>query len=145
MKFSFLILSLLAFSVPPVSAEVPKEAEARELSTLERFLALDDAQLAQMQQAIARVRAMSPQERAQLRARIDEFRRLPAPEREQLRQGWGHEPADVRDGWREMMQGLDEAARTELRRKLESLPPEERLKFRRELVENFRRAQQTKR
>lgn len=132
-----LFLTTLSLATSLAAAEAP--APARELSTLEQFLSLDDAQLAQLQQAIARVRAMTPAERARLRAQIDAFRRLPAPEREQLRRGWGHEPAAVRDGWRDLMQSLDETGRAEIRRQLEGLAPEERTKRRRELVEKFLR------
>lgn len=138
MKTSLLVLLLLGLVAPLRAANQP-EAAPRELATLEQFLALDDAQLDQMQQAIARVRAMKPAERAQLRAKIDEFRRLPAGEREQLRRGWGHESSAMRDGWREMMQSLDDAGRAELRRKLDGLSPDEKAELRRELVEKFLR------
>ncbi|MBX3737460.1 MAG: DUF3106 domain-containing protein [Candidatus Didemnitutus sp.] len=142
MKTTLFLVLGLSLGLDLRAAEAP--ADVRELSTLEQFLALDDAQLAQMQQAIARVRAMSAAERAQLRAQIEEFRRLPAAEREQLRRGWGHESPEIRAGWRDYMQSLDDAGRAELRRVLEGLSPEERTKLRRERVEQFLRERAAK-
>lgn len=143
MKTAALLVLVAILGLGLRAAEVPPDV--RELSTLEQFLALDDAQLAQMQQAIARVRAMSAAERAQLRARIEEFRRLPAAEREQLRRGWGSEAPEIREGWHDLMQSLDAAGRAELRRQLEGLSPEERTKLRRERVEKFLRERAAKR
>lgn len=142
-----LVLScfVLLVGVALAATEPPAPATAGELSALEQFLALDDAQLAQLQQAIARVRQMTPGQRAELRVQIAQFRQLPAPEREALRRSWGQESPAMREGWREMMQSLDEPARAEIRRRLEAASPEERIALRRELVERYRRERAGKR
>lgn len=132
-------------SVAPLGAAESTPAPAGELAALEQFLALGDAELAQLQQAIARVREMTPAQRAGLRAQIERFRQLPAPQREALRRSWGQETPEMRAGWREMMQSLDEPARAAVRRRLEAAKPEERLAVRREMVERYLRERETKR
>lgn len=123
----------------PATTIAPSATETREMVALEKFLALDDAQLDEMQRAIARVRAMSPAERAKLRGQIAQFRQLPAAERQAWRQGWGQLPAELRDGWREMMQSATEAERAEIHRQLEAAAPGERIAVRRQLVDEFLR------
>lgn len=135
-----LLLPLLLLGVPVLPAAEPSAAQAREMDALEKFLALDDTQLDEMQAAIARVRAMRPEERAQLRGKIREFRQLPAEQRQALRQGWGQMPEHLRDGWREMMQAADEARRAQVRAELEKAAPEEKNAVRQRLVEEFLRA-----
>jgi hypothetical protein len=121
----------------PFAAARTEAGPAPDLAALEQFLNLSDAQLDEMQAALARVRAMLPAERARLRDEILAYRRLPAGERAAIRQGWGHVPAEVREGWREMMQSLDPARRAEIQARLAQLPPAERTACRRELVERY--------
>jgi hypothetical protein len=134
-----LLLLVPARAQPPPAAPVPAIAPAApgDLAALEQFLNLSDAELAQMQQVIARLRAMTPAQRAALRDEMAAFRKLPEPQRLQLRQGWGWMPAEIQDGWREMMQGATPERRTEIQTKMQSLPPEEKTRYRRQLVEEF--------
>lgn len=110
---------------------------AREFAAVERFLDLNDAELDEVMQVIARIRAMTPEQRAALRDEIAAFRQLPEPQRQQLRRGWGQMPEELREGWREMMQSLSPEQHAAMRAKLQSLPPEERAEYRRKLVEEF--------
>ena len=97
-----------------------------------------------MQQVIARIRAMKPAERAALRSEIARYRQLPEPQRAQLRQGWGWMPPEIQDGWREMMQGATPERRAEVQAKLQSLSPEQKMTYRRQLVEDFLAAKAAK-
>ena len=115
-----------------------------ELAALDQFLNLSDAELAQMEQVIARVRAMSPAQRAALRDEIAKFRQLPEPQRLQLRQGWGWKPAGIQDGWREMMQGAPPEKRAEVQAKLQALTPDQKTGYRRKLVEEYLKAKSAK-
>ncbi len=133
------ILGLALTGWPLVAAQPPVAPANGELGALEKFLALDNAQLDELQRAIVRVRAMTPAERAKLREQIEQFRQLPAAERQAWRQGWGQVPADLRDGWREMMQSADATQRAEIHRRLEAVPPGERVAERRKMVEEFLR------
>jgi len=147
-------LALLLLAAPaagqnppaPASSRIPAAATpapsavspaAGELAALEQFLYLSDAELAQMEQVIARLRAMTPAQRTALRAEITAFRKLPEPQRQQLRQGWGWMPAEIQNGWREMMQGATPERRAEVQAKLQTLSPEEKPGFRRQLVEEY--------
>ncbi|MBI2511838.1 MAG: DUF3106 domain-containing protein [Opitutae bacterium] len=136
---STLILCLALAGMPLRAADAPATPAAGDLVALEKFLTLDDAQLDDLQRAIARVRAMTPAERTKLREQIVQFRQLPAAERQAWRQGWGQMPAELRDGWREMMQSADDAQRAEIHRRLEALPPAERVAARKKMVEEFLR------
>jgi hypothetical protein len=122
------------------STAAPTSAGSADLVALERFLALSDDELAQMADAIARVRAMTPAQRAALRDQIVSFRQLPEPQRMQLRQGWGWMPAEIQNGWREMMQGATPEERAAIQSKMQSLSPDERMRYRRELVETYLKA-----
>lgn len=141
MKTSLLVFVSVLLVLRAASAEPPPlpGGDGRELAALEQFLALDDAQLAHLQQTIAQLRAMGSAERARLREQIGQFRQLPAERKAALRQGWSQMPAEIRDGWRDMMQSADDARRAEIRAQLESLSPGERMEYRRRLVEEFRR------
>lgn len=141
MKTSLLVFVSVLLALRAASAETAPlpGGDGRELAALEQFLALDDAQLAHLQQTIAQLRAMGPSERARLREQIGQFRQLPAERKAALRQGWSQMPAEIRDGWRDMMQSADDARRAEIRAQLESLSPGERMEYRRRLVEEFRR------
>jgi len=112
-------------------------AELKELASVEQFLGLSDAELDQMQQVLARLRAMKPAERATLRAEIEKYRQLPEAQRQQLRQGWGWMPREIQDAWREMMQSATPERRTEVQTKLQTMTPEERMTYRRQLTEEY--------
>lgn len=130
-----LALVLLA---APLAAQTPAASSSTsELAALDQFLNLSDAELAQMEAVIARVRKMSPAQRAALRAEIAAFRRLPEQQRLQLRQGWGGMPAEIQTGWREMMQGATPERHAEIQAKLQTLGPDEKMRYRRDLVEAY--------
>jgi len=125
---------------PGVAAGQPAArptAELKELASVEQFLGLTDAELDQMQQVLARLRAMKPAERATLRTEIEKYRQLPDAQRQQLRQGWGWMPREVQDAWREMMQSATPERRTEVQTKLQAMTPDERMTYRRELSEEY--------
>ena len=125
---------------PAVAAEsAPSRpaAELKELASVEQFLGLSDAELEQMQQVLARIRAMKPVERAALKVEIEKFRQLPEGQRQQLRQGWGWMPREIQDAWREMMQNASPERRTEIQNKVQSLDQDARMKYRRELAEEY--------
>jgi len=128
--------------IPAAATPSPSVASpaAGELAALEQFLNLSDAELAQMEQVLARLRAMSPAQRTALRAEIAAFRKLPETQRQQLRQGWGWMLAEIQNGWREMMQGATPERRTEIQAKLQSLSPDEKMTYRRQLVEEYLKA-----
>jgi hypothetical protein len=140
--FPILIVLWLAVAAPLRAAESPaapprSPAELKEMAAVEQFLGLSDAELDQMQQVIARIRAMKPEERTALRAEIARYRQLPEPQRQQLRQGWGWMPPEIQDGWREMMQGATPERRAEIQAKLQSLAPDQKTAYRRQLVEAY--------
>lgn len=137
----------LLFWVLPASAQTSPQAprssppassgSAAELAALERFLDLSDEELAQMADAIARLRAMTPAQRAALRGEIAAFRQLSEPERQQIRQGWGGMPAEIQDGWRDMMHSATPEERAAIQTKMHSLSSDERTLYRRTLVEAY--------
>jgi len=133
-----LVLNPAALSAAE-SAPAPgrSPAEIKELAVVEQFLGLSDLELEQMQQVIARIRAMKPAERAALRAEIEKFRQLPEGQRQELRQGWGGMPREVQDGWREMMMGATPERRNEIQQKLQAMEPDARLAYRRQLVDDY--------
>jgi hypothetical protein len=118
--------------------------ELKELGAVEQFLGLSDAELDQLQQVLARIRAMKPAERAALQAEIERYRQLPQPQREEMRRGWGWMPREVQDGWREMMQGATPERRAEIQAKLQAMDPEARLSYRRQLVEAYLKTKDAK-
>ncbi|HEY0945741.1 MAG TPA: DUF3106 domain-containing protein [Opitutaceae bacterium] len=109
-----------------------------DLAALDRFLSLSDAELDQLQQAIARVRAMTPAERAGLREKMLAYRRLPAGERENLRLGWGWLNEQDRSDWPAMMHALPPEEREAIRVQVLALPPEERAARKHALLEQWR-------
>ena len=136
----FLVFSAATAQNPPPaprSAPPPSSGSAAELAALERFLDLSDEELTQMADAIARLRAMTPAQRAALRGEIAAFRQLPEPERQQIRQGWGGMPAEIQDGWRDMMHNATDEERAAIQSKMHSLSSEERTHYRRTLVEAY--------
>ena len=146
MKASRLLPSLLLFlstlplpAADPAPAPPPASGKETELATLERFLDLSDAELEQMQRAIAQLRAMGPEEKKRLRHELENFRRLPAEERRQLRRGWGALDERLQDGWRRMMQAATPERRLEIQRELQALPPDKKADFRRARAEEFLR------
>lgn len=135
----------LAAQTPPAPASSPAAASsASELAALEQFLNLSDAELAQMEAVIARLRAMTPAQRATLRTEIAAFRQLPEQQRLQLRQGWGGMPAEIQTGWREMMQRATPERHAEIQAKLQTLNPDEKMRYRRDLVEAYLKAKPAK-
>jgi hypothetical protein len=136
-RFALLLAVVL---IPRAGAAQPAArpaAELKELATVEQFLGLTDAELDQVQQVLTRIRAMKPAERAALRAEVDKFRQLPENQRQQLRQGWGWMPANIQDAWREMMQSATPERRTEIQAKIQSLSPDDRLTYRKQLAEDY--------
>lgn len=134
------VLVLVTAGLPAISAEKSASrpaAELKELASVEQFLGLSDTELDQMQQVLARIRAMKPAERAALRAEVEKYRQLPEAQRQQLRQGWGWMPREVQDAWREMMQSATPERRTEVQTKLQSMTPDERMTYRRQLTEEY--------
>lgn len=155
------ILLISAFALPfatPAATDTPSTPAAAagnargpangrapgELAALEQFLNLSDAELAQLQDVIARLRAMSPAERAALRDEIAAFRKLPEPQRMQMRQGWGMMPPEIQDAWREMMQSTTDDEHAEIQKKMQSLAPDQRMRHRRELAEAYLKAKAAK-
>lgn len=139
----------LAWLAAPLTAQTPPappatSASASELAALEQFLNLSDAELAQMEAVIARLRAMTPAQRATLRTEIAAFRQLPEQQRLQLRQGWGGMPAEIQTGWREMMQSATPERHAEIQAKLQTLTPDEKMRYRRDLVEAYLKAKPAK-
>jgi hypothetical protein len=148
MKIHFVLFAAAiaagVFAAEPATPSAVAPTPAAELAALEQFLKLSDAELAQMAEAIARVRAMTPAQRATMRDEIAAFRRLPEPQRAQIRQGWGWMPREIQDGWREMMQSATAEERSAIQAKLQSLAPEERTRYRRSLVEAYLKAKAEK-
>lgn len=139
----------LALLAAPLAAQTPPappatSTAASELAALEQFLNLSAAELAQMEAVIARLRAMTPAQRATLRTEIAAFRQLPEQQRLQLRQGWGGMPAEIQTGWRELMQNATPARHAEIQAKLQTLNPDEKMRYRRDLVEAYLRANSVK-
>lgn len=135
---TWLVLGPFTLRGAETPAPTPKSpAELKELAAVEQFLGLSDAELEQMQQVIARIRAMKPAERAALRTEIEKYRQLPENQRQQLRQGWGWMPRDVQEAWREMMQTATPERRAEIQGKLQSMDPDTRLTYRRQLVDEY--------
>lgn len=139
----------LAFLAAPLTAQTPPappaaSTSASELAALEQFLNLSDAELAQMEAVIARIRAMTPAQRTTLRTEIAAFRQLPEQQRQQLRQGWGGMPAEIQTGWREMMQSTTPERHAEIQAKLQTLTPDEKMRYRRDLVEAYLKAKAAK-
>lgn len=143
-KFTLFILAtalvlggaLHAADPGPKAAATPLPAP-KEMAALEHFLDLTDADLDQMQQVIARIRAMSPAERAKLRKEIQEFRQLPETQRRKLQQGWGRMDSELQDGWRRMMHSATPERRAEIQAQMQAQPPGNKAEFRRHLVEEF--------
>jgi hypothetical protein len=113
---------------------------AGELAALEQFLALSDEELASIEQAIARVRAMTPEQRAEYRERLISYRNLPAPRRAEVRLGWGWQNPQDREDWREMMRGATEERRSAIHAELQAAAPEQVIVRRREILEAWRQS-----
>lgn len=148
------VLALATATLPLPAAETTTTSrpaqEIKDMAAVEEFLSLSDAELDQLLQVIARIRALTPAERATLHQEVADYRRLPELQREQMRMGWGRMhpgmragagwgqmPAEIQDGWREMMQNTTSEQHAGIQDKLQSLPPEERAAYRRQLVEEY--------
>ncbi|HRE08226.1 MAG TPA: DUF3106 domain-containing protein [Opitutaceae bacterium] len=137
-----LVVGTVAGQTPPArAAQAPAPGE---LAALEQFLNRSDAELAQMEAVIARIRAMTPEQRSALRREIASYRQLPEPQRQELRLGWGGVSADLQTGWREMMQSSTPERRAEIQAMLQSLGPSEKTRYRQELVEAYLKARAEK-
>jgi hypothetical protein len=135
----------LAFATVARTNEAPANPESlsqQELAALEQFLRLSDEQLDRIQQAVARVRAMSAEERKAHAEEIVRFRDLPPDERSRIRDRWGWQNARDRDDWRTMMQALSPEERQKVHEKMQSLPPGERTAYRVEILEQWRQQRQ---
>jgi DNA-binding transcriptional MerR regulator len=137
LTLAIIAASLAAQTPAPTPTASTSSSSASELAALEQFLNLSDAELAQMEAVIARLRAMSPAQRAALRSEITAFRQLPEQQRLQLRQGWGGMPAEIQNGWREMMQNATPERRAEIQSRMQSLEPDAKMRYRRDLVEAY--------
>ena len=87
---SLVLYTATFFAADSASAPGRSAAEIKELAAVEQFLGLSDLELEQMQQVIARIRAMTPAERAALRAEIEKFRQLPEGQRQEAQQKRQH-------------------------------------------------------
>ncbi len=110
-----------------------------EFAALERFLAMSDVELDAMQQAIARVRAMTPEQRAAFRAQLAEFRQLPEERRDEIRGGWGWHNAQDRDDWRTMMRAKSPEERAAVQRELLALPADQRAARKHAMLDAWRK------
>jgi hypothetical protein len=134
---SLLSLGRLGAADRGPAAPTPAIPAGKELAALDQFLSLSNEDLDQMQRVIARIRAMSSEEKAALRREMDQFRRLPDEQRRQLRQGWGGMEEGIKDAWRRMMQSASAERRDEIQANLQVLTQEEKMAYRRQLVEEF--------
>jgi len=130
---------------PPAHAGQGRQLRAAdELGSLERFLLMSDEQLDQLQQAIARVRAMSPAERSALKEKLATYRSLPEHERNALRAGAGWVSDQDRQDWPRMMHSLPETDRLALQAELQALPSGQRAARKHELLKTWRSTQTKK-
>ncbi len=121
-----------------VQQQINSPSPGDDLAALEQFLAMDDASLDRMQQAITRVRSMSPSERAELRKRIAEYRNLPTSQREKIRTGWGWTDDNDRNDWPAMMRSLPDAERTAIQERLRNTPADQLPATKHEILEALR-------
>ena len=148
----FLLLATAVFVAQPLAVAAPAElattgrrndataSPSEDFPALERFLTLSDEQLDRIQQAVAKVRAMSPAERAALHAQMQAFRQLPEAKREQVRAGWGWQNEQDRADWPSMMRSLPPSERAAIQAELQSLPPEHRSARKHALLNKWREA-----
>lgn len=115
-----------------------EEFSESDLVALERFLTMSDEELARLEAALARIRAMTEEERRQFAERVLEYRQLPQEERRRTREGWGRQDEVHREDWRRMMRDLTPAERREVHESLQDLSPQERVKQRLKLIEEWR-------
>jgi hypothetical protein len=137
-------IGLMAEGGPPPHTDSQARtatAASDDLAALDQFLAMDDAKLDQLQQAITRVRAMTPTERANLRHQIAEYRRLSSEQREKVRAGWGWLNDSDRNDWPQMMHSLPDAGRAAIQSEIQALPPEQRAIRKHALLESWRAKQ----
>ena len=133
-----LVATLAACAGFAAQDDANRATPAAELAALEQFLSLSDAQLDQLQAALARIRALSPAERAAFAEEILSYRALPGEQRRQIREGWGRHSRDSREDWRALMQSLNPQERARVQQELQALPPEQRLQRRLELLDQWR-------
>lgn len=100
------------------------------LATLDQFLSLDDESLEQLEATIRRIRQMTPEQRLSLREQIAEYRQLPEEEKRTLQTSWGRLDRNVRKAWRDYMLSLEDGERETVREEMQSVPVEERTRWR---------------
>jgi hypothetical protein len=100
------------------------------MSTLERFLQLNDEQLAQLEEVIQRIRKMTPEEREAYRQKIIEYSGMAPEQRANLQSAWGQMDERVKSAWRTYMQALDSAQHEAIRAQMLNIPFEERNRWR---------------
>lgn len=137
-RFSVLFLMLMPMSVP--ADDSPDRPSENELVALEQFLKLSDEQLDQLIAALKRLRAMDERQRGEFASEVLSFRALPVEERRNLREGWGQRGRAASDEWREMVRELDPREHRKLQQHLQSLTPEERVRFRSEKLREWRQS-----
>lgn len=142
--FAGLFIPGLLYAADAPAPTPPVLPAGKELAALDQFLHLSDEELDQLQQVIARLQAMTPAEKAALRREMDKFRSLPDAQRRQLRQGWGALEDRLQDAWRRMMQSATVEQHAEIQQKLQSLSPEKKAEYRRQLAEEFLRQEAKK-
>ena len=140
-----LLIALLVLT----GVQLPLRAQAqtdptKDLVAVEQFLQLDDEQLDQLIAALTRLRQMTPQQRAALATEVVKFRSLPEDQRRKIRDGWGGgrgqgRPADP-EAWREMMGSLTPQERLHIQQTLQATPPQERERFRQQVLADWREA-----
>ena len=145
LSYAWLLCAVAVLAAPPLAAAPAAGGKQNrgagpgdDFPALERFLTLSDEQLDRIQQAVAKVRAMSPAERAALHAQLHAFRQLPEAKRAQVRAGWGWQTEQDRVDWPPMMRSLPETERVRIQRELQSLPPEARAAHKHVLLEKWR-------
>ena len=108
-----------------------------DLRILERFLNLNDDDLAHIQALIQKIRDMSPEEKIAYKAKIREFHRMDPSKRSAIRKGWGRVPERLRRGWMEMMHSLPDEERMRIHNQMLEMDPVERTAYREKLVEAY--------
>jgi hypothetical protein len=150
--FLFLFLTLLVFTHAPLHAQNGPPAHAGgkglhaalhsgdDLAALDQFLSMSDAELDQLQSAIARVRAMSPAEREAFRQKMIAYRQLPEGERQQVQQRWGWQSEQDRSDWSIMMRSKTEPERSAIQADVQSQPSDQRAARKHAILETWRAA-----
>mgnify|MGYP006281200651 CR=1 FL=1 len=100
------------------------------LRALEHLLHMSDEELAELQMAIARVRAMDTAQREEMLSKIAAFREINPGRRHELMQRIRRLPPEARRAFAERFSQRDAAEAAALRERLRRMTPEERRAFR---------------